>query len=237
FMGESFAIPIDIAMGVVAQLKENRRVARGWLGVEIQELTKDLAEGFGLDRPRGALIARVMDDSPAEAGGIQEEDIIVRFNGEEISRVGELPHWVGRTPVGEAAEVVVFRGGKEVKLKVVLGELPEDPRLASGGGSGGADRQTALGMTVRDVAASRLSDLDIDGGAEVVRVSGIAEEAGLQAGDVVLRMKGRIIDSADTLRDVADDAEAGDVIPVLVLRQQGSVARRTYITLRVPDEG
>ena len=75
-------------------------------------------------------------------------------------------------------------------------------------------------MTVRDVAASRLSDLDIDGGAEVVRVSGIAEEAGLQAGDVVLRMKGRIIDSADTLRDVADDAEAGDVIPVLVLRQR-----------------
>ena len=151
-------------------------------------------------------------------------------------RVGELPHWVGRTPVGEAAEVVVFEG-QEVKLKVVLGELPEDPRLASGGGSGGADRQTALGMTVRDVAASRLGDLDIDGGAEVVRVSGIAEEAGLQAGDVVLRMKGRIIDSADTLRDVADDAEAGDVIPVLVLRQQGSVARRTYITLRVPDEG
>ena len=235
-MGVSFAIPIDIAMGVAAQLKENGRVARGWLGVEILELTKDLAEGFGLDRPRGALIARVMDGSPAEAGGIQDEDIIVRFNGEEISRAGELPHWVGRTPVGEAAEVVVFRGGKTVKLKVVLGELPEDPRLASSGGSGNADRQTALGITVRDVATSRLSDLDIDGGAEVVSVSGIAEEAGLRAGDVVLRMKGRIIDSADTLREVAEAAEAGDVIPVLVLRPQGNVARRTYITLRMPDE-
>jgi serine protease Do len=98
------------------------------------------------------------------------------------------------------------------------------------------DRQTALGITVRDVASSRQSDLDIDGGAEVVSVSGIAEEAGLQAGDVVLRMKGRIIDSADTLREVAEAAEAGDVIPVLVLRQQGNAARRTYITLRVPDE-
>ena len=236
FMGVSFAIPIDIAMGVVAQLKENGRVARGWLGVEILELTKDLAEGFGLDRPRGALIARVMDGSPAQAGGIQDEDIIVRFNGEEISRAGELPHWVGRTPVGEAAEVVVFRGGKEVTLEVVLGELPEDPRVASSGGSGGVDRQTALGITVRDVASSRQSDLDIDGGAEVVSVSGVAEEAGLQAGDVVLRMKGRIIDSADTLREVAEAAEAGDVIPVLVLRQQGNAARRTYITLRVPDE-
>ena len=133
FMGVSFAIPIDIAMDVVAQLKESGRVARGWLGVEIMELTKDLAEGFGLDRPRGALIARVMPDSPAEAGGIEDEDIIIRFNGEEISRAGELPHWVGRTPVGEASEVVVFRGGKEVTLSVVLGELPENPQTASRG--------------------------------------------------------------------------------------------------------
>ena len=236
FMGVSFAIPIDIAMDVVDQLKENGRVARGWLGVEIMELTKDLAEGFGLDRPRGALIARVMADSPAEAGGIEDEDIIIRFNGEEISRAGELPHWVGRTPVGEASEVVVFRGGKEVTLSVVLGELPENPQTASGGRSGGAGQQSALGVTVRDLASNRRNELDVDGGAEVVAVEGIAEEAGMRVGDVVLRMKGRVIDDADTLREVTEAAEPGDVIPVLVLRQQGNAARRSYITLRVPEE-
>ena len=100
-MGVSFAIPIDIAMDVVDQLKANGRVARGWLGVEILELTTDLAEAFGLDRPRGALISRVMEGSPAEAGGIQDDDIIIRFNGENIARAGELPHWVGRSPASD----------------------------------------------------------------------------------------------------------------------------------------
>lgn len=233
FMGVSFAIPIDIAMDVAAQLKENGRVARGWLGVEILELTKDLAEGFGLERPQGALIAKVMEDSPAQAGGIQDEDIIIRFNGEEITRAGELPHWVGRTPVGEAAEVVVIRGGKEVTLEVVLGELPDNPLAAAGGG--GIDRDTALGATVRDVPAGRRSELGIAGGAEVVAVAGVAEQAGLRPGDVVLRMKGRVISSADDLRQVAEEAQPGDVIPVLVLRPQPNGSRRTYITLRVPE--
>ena len=118
-----------------------------------------------------------MADSPAEAGGIEDEDIIIRFNGEEISRAGELPHWVGRTPVGEASKVVVFRGGKEVTLNVVLGELPENPQNASSGRSGGASQQSALGITVRDLTSDRLSALDVDGGAEVVAVEGIAEDA------------------------------------------------------------
>ncbi len=235
FMGVSFAIPIDIAMGVVDQLKDSGRVARGWLGVEIMELTKDLAEGFGLDRPRGALIARVMEGSPAEAGGIEDEDIVIRFNGEEITRAGELPHWVGRSPVGEPSEVVVFRGGKEVTLEVVLGELPENSIVASRGGSG-SSQQSALGVTVRDLNAAQLSELGIDAGAEVVSATGIAEKAGLRAGDVILRMKGKVIDDAATVVEVAESAKAGDVIPVLVLRKQGNSVRRSYITLRVSDE-
>ena len=235
-MGVSFAIPIDIAMGVVEQLKENGRVARGWLGVEILELTKDLAEAFGLDRPRGALISRVMEGSPAQAGGIQDDDIIIRFNGEEISRAGELPHWVGRTPVGEESEVVVVRAGKEVKLKVVLGELPENPLNAARGNGGRPAEQSALGITVRDLAVNRLEELGVDAGAEVIAVSGIAEDAGMRVGDVVLRMKGKVIANAETLQEVAGSAEPGDVVPVLVLRAQGSSVRRSYLTLRVPKD-
>lgn len=235
FMGVSFAIPIDIAMGVVEQLKENGRVARGWLGVEIMELTKDLADGFGLDRPRGALIARVMEGSPAEVGGIQDEDIIIRFNGEDIARSGELPQWVGRSPVGEKSEVVVIRGGKEVTLSVVLGELPENPLMAARGSSGSSSQSSTLGITAKDVPANRLSDLGIDAGAEVVSVTGIAEASGLRTGDVVLRMKGKLIEGAASLSEVAETAEPGDVIPVLLLRPEGNVARRSYITLRVPE--
>ena len=236
FMGVSFAIPIDIAMGVVDQLKEKGRVARGWLGVEILELTKDLAEGFGLDRPRGALIARVMEDSPAAAGGIEDDDIIIRFNGEEISRAGELPHWVGRTPVGEASRVAVWRNGKEMTLTVVLGELPENPLSAARGGSGGANAEAVLGMTVRDLSSNEQAEMGIDAGAVVVAVSGIAEDSGLRVGDVILRMKSRVVADADGLREVAAVAQPGDVIPVLVMRQQGRDFRRSYITLRVPDE-
>jgi serine protease Do len=236
FMGVSFAIPIDIAMGVVEQLKENGRVARGWLGVEILELTKDLAEAFGLDRPRGALISRVMEGSPAQAGGIEDDDIIIRFNGEEISRAGELPHWVGRTPVGEESEVVVVRGGKEVKLKVVLGELPENPLNAALGNGGRPAEQSALGITVRDLPANRLEELGVDAGAEVIAVSGIAEDAGMRVGDVVLRMKGKVIANAEILQEVAGSAGPSDVVPVLVLRAQGNSVRRSYLTLRVPED-
>ena len=107
-MGVSFAIPIEMAMDVVKQLKQNGRVSRGWLGVEILDVSRDLALSYGLDRPQGALVARVMEDSPAAAAGIQEEDIIVEFNGQDIQRSGELPHYVGRAPVGEKSRLRSF---------------------------------------------------------------------------------------------------------------------------------
>ena len=126
-MGVSFAIPIEMAMDVVEQLKEKGRVSRGWLGVEIMELTRDLALGFGLDRPMGALVARVMPGSPAEQGGVQEEDIIIEFNGQEIERSGELPQFVGRAEVGEKARVTVVRGGRERLYQLRLESYPSSP--------------------------------------------------------------------------------------------------------------
>ncbi|TNF88870.1 MAG: Do family serine endopeptidase, partial [Gammaproteobacteria bacterium] len=107
FMGVSFAIPINVAMEVVAQLKETGKVSRGWLGVMIQDVDKNLAEALGLDRPRGALISRVLEGSPAEAGGILEQDIITAINGNEIDFSSELPHFVGRIRAGSTAKVSV----------------------------------------------------------------------------------------------------------------------------------
>jgi S1-C subfamily serine protease len=130
----------------------------------------------------------------------------------------------------------VVRRGKEVKLKVVLGELPENPLNASRGNGARPAEQSVLGITVRDLAANRLEELGVDAGAEVIAVSGIAEDAGMRVGDVVLRMKGKVIANAEALKEMAVSAESGDVVPVLVLRAQGNSVRRSYLTLRLPED-
>src|SRR5690554_1172872 len=123
FMGVSFAIPIDDAMSVFRQIRDQGSVARGWLGVLIQEVNGDLAESFGLKRPRGALIAEVMEGSPAESGGLQSGDIVLEFNGEAVQRSSDLPPMVGRTAVGESARLTVLREGREMDLDVEIGRL------------------------------------------------------------------------------------------------------------------
>ena len=125
FMGVSFAIPIDVAMEVVDQLKSGGRVSRGWLGVVIQEVSRDLAESFGLERPHGALVSEVAPESPAEESELQAGDVIIEFDGNPIERSSELPHYVGRTPANSEVDVTVMRGGERLELKVKVGELPD----------------------------------------------------------------------------------------------------------------
>ena len=231
FMGVSFAIPIDIAMDVVDQLKEKGRVSRGWLGVEILELTKDLAEGFGLDRPQGALITRVLEDSPAEKGGLEDEDIILEFNGDEISRASELPQFVGRAPVGEASKVLVMRDGKKVKLAVTIGELPENPQLQKRGRGSNA-QENSFGLTIGAISPQSTRELNIDAGVEVFAVAGIAESAGFAVGDVILRMRGQKINSVENFKEVAASIKPGQIVPIKVQRQQRSL----YLALKVPAD-
>ena len=231
FMGVSFAIPIDIAMDVVDQLKENGRVSRGWLGVEILELTKDLAEGFGLDRPQGALVTRVLKDSPAEKGGLKDEDIILEFNGDEISRASELPQFVGRAPVGEASKVLVMRDGKKVKLAVTIGELPENPQLQAQG-RGSSTQENSFGLTIGDISSKVARELGIDAGVEVVAVASVAESAGFAVGDVILRMRGQKIGGVADFKEVVATIKPGQVVPIKVQRQQRSL----YLALKVPKD-
>ena len=125
FMGVSFAIPIDVAMEVADQLRSDGRVSRGWLGVVIQDVTRDLAESFGLDRPHGALISQVYPGTPAEEGGLKEGDVITQFNGQSIERSSELPHFVGRVRAGSVAKLTLMRDGKRRTLDVKVGELAD----------------------------------------------------------------------------------------------------------------
>ena len=125
FMGVSFAIPISVAMNVADQLKEKGKVSRGWLGVIIQEVNKDLAESFGLKKAQGALVAQLLPNSPAEAGGLKSGDIITAFNGQEINLSSDLPHRVGRIKPGTLAKLNIVRNGKAKVIELEIGALPD----------------------------------------------------------------------------------------------------------------
>jgi len=231
FMGVSFAIPINIAMDVVNQLKATGHVARGWLGVVIQEVNRDLAESFGLDRPHGALVARVMDGSPAAVGGIHEGDIITTFNGQAIDRSSELPHFVGRVKPGSDAKLDVVREGKQMQLTVKVGELPDrgEPQLTQlDSDEGDAAR---LGITVETLTDADLERLDIQGGVRVTGVSGAAAEAGMRQDDVITKLDNRDVSNADEFIGIASELEPGRSVAVLVIRRQTPL----FLALRVPE--
>src|SRR5690554_5113453 len=164
FMGVSFAIPIDDAMNVFRQIRDDGSVARGWLGVLIQEVNRDLAESFGLSRPRGALIAEVMPDSPAQKAGLQAGDIVLAFEGEDIERSADLPPMVGRTPVGDEVDLTVLRQGKQRTIEVEIGRLPEEETASAGPGGPSGPSSGPLGMTVEPLPEQLAGRLDIEGG-------------------------------------------------------------------------
>ncbi len=231
FMGVSFAIPINVAMEVVAQLKESGKVSRGWLGVMIQDVDKNLAEALGLDRPRGALISRVLEDSPAEAGGILEQDIITAINGHEIDFSSELPHYVGRIHAGSEARVEVIRDGKEMEIELTIGEAPERGEPVVGTIDGGEDSSARLGLIVEPVPDTVLERLSISGGVRVTDAMGNAVESGLRPGDIITKLDNRAVADTASFADIADDLEPGRSVAVLVIRGQSPL----FLALRVPD--
>src|SRR6056300_151434 len=170
FMGLSFSIPIDVAMEVANQLKDKGSVSRGWLGVIIQEVTRDLAESFGLDRPSGALVAQVLTDSPAQEAGFEAGDVIIKFNGREIGLSAELPAQVGRVAPGETADVEVFRSGRSISLKVTIGELPSNEELAANRAQPEPKERKSLGLVVQDLTAEIKERTGVDAGVYVESV-------------------------------------------------------------------
>ena len=232
FMGLSFAIPIDVAMDVVDQLRETGSVARGWLGVMIQDVNRDLAESFGLDRPAGALVANVLDGSPAASAGLRQGDVILRFAGEEIDRSGDLPHVVGRIRPGEEVPVVLVREGERMTLRVTVGELAEPGAVAAGGG-GGQAAGGVLGLVVESLDDATRERLEVDGGVVVAEVQeGPAARAGIRRGDVVTRLDNEAIESVADFRAAVEGLPRGRSIPVLIVR--GGVP--TFLALRIPED-
>lgn len=234
FMGLSFAIPIDVAMDVVSQIKEQGYVSRGWLGVLIQDVTRDLAESFGMERPHGALVAQVLDDSPAKKAGIEVGDIIVEFNGKEIAYSSDLPHLVGRTRVDSTARVKVLRNGKQRTLKVRIGELPAEEELQLARADSRQVNSDRLGLQVKDLTADQRKELEIaSGGVLVMKVDeGAAASAGISRGDVIVKLNNKEVKDARQFRELVDELPEGRSVPVLVIRRNGPL----FLALRVPEE-
>jgi serine protease Do len=223
FMGLSFAIPIDVAMNVANQLKDKGRVSRGWLGVLIQDVTRELAESFGMDKPRGALVAKVLDDSPAAGAGFEVGDIVLSFDGRRIDRSSDLPPIVGSADVGTAVPVEVLRDGSTVRLTVRTAELPEEEalRAAVRPGEPAVAKANSLGLSVKDLSTEERQEYDApEHGVLVTQVDeGPAQRAGIRGGDLVIMLNNRKVKSAEHFQEIAGDLDAGKSVSVLVQRQ------------------
>ena len=233
YMGLSFAIPIEVAMDVADQLKTSGKVSRGWLGVLIQDVTLDLAESFGMKRPRGALVAKVLPDSPALASGIGVGDIIVDFNGQAVMNSSSLPPIVGSSKVGVKLPVVVIRNGREKTLNVKLGELPEDEAVARANIMSEKKKTNRLGFGATNLSDKRKQELEIEGGVVVGHmITGAASQAGVRKGDIILAIDNKAVTDLRQFEEIVEDLKTGRSVALLVQRD-GSP---TFLAIKVPAE-
>jgi serine protease Do len=233
YMGVSFAIPIDVAAKVAQQLKDTGRVSRGWLGVVVQEVTRDLAQSFGLERPEGALVARVVPGGPGEQAGLKVGDVILRYEGQDLPLSSALPPMVGNTDPGTTASLKVLREGKTVDIKVEIGTLEAEPAAAPQTEEPPPSARGTHGIVVRALTKEERQRAQIvSGGALVVEVNpGPGREAGLLPGDILLTIGGSEIDGPERLSEVAGRLTPGRSVPMLVQRR----GQPTFLALDVPS--
>jgi serine protease Do len=235
FMGLSFAIPINVVMNVADQLKTKGKVSRGWLGVLIQDVTRELAEAFGMSRPQGALVSKVLDDSPAAAAGFKSGDVIIRYNGRDVADSASLPPLVGQTPVGKQAEVIVIRDGEETALEVTIGELPGDDALAQAvAPEAESVSEQRLGIKVSEVPDALREALELGEGGVLVEEleSGAASRAGVRQGDVIVMLNQQAVTGPQQFAELVEALPEGKSVAVRIQRQNGPL----WLALKLGDE-
>jgi serine protease Do len=232
-IGLSFAIPSKVVTNIIKQLRSNGVVVRGWLGVSIQNVDRTLAESFGLDRPRGALIAQVGDDTPAERAGLEAGDIIVAVDDAQIDVSADLPHVIGLLAPGDEVDVRVIREGVEAEIEVVIGALEADEIASVSAAPVEPGTVSLLGMTVKELEPSDEPAPTLRGGVMVAAVEpdSPAYAAGVRAGDVITRFGRSAISRLSDMEAAADRVEAGDSVSVRLTRQ-GSPQ---FIGIKVPE--
>jgi serine protease Do len=229
-MGLSFSIPIDVAIDVANQLKANGKITRGWLGVAIQELTRDLAESFGMKNTSGALVAGVEKASPADKGGLEAGDVITKFDGKSISTSNDLPRAVGATKPGKTVAVEVLRKGTPKTLSITVGELPADATDPQQNAKPQAKVESnKIGLSLRELTPQQKKKLNGKNGLLVVDSTGVAAQAGIRPGDVVLGLNNSSSQSVDAFNKQINAVPAGKTVAVLVQRGDNTL----YVPIKV----
>jgi serine protease Do len=230
YMGLSFAIPIDVAMDVQNQLKSSGKVTRGWLGISIQEITKELAESFGMKNTSGALVAGVEKASPAEKSGLEVGDVILRFDGKAIATSSDLPRVVGATRPGKEVPVEVLRRGSTRTLSVTVGEMPVDDKEEARPSRGPAKAEpNKLGLMLRELTPQQKKKLNGKNGVLVVGSEGSAAQAGIRRGDVILAVNNSEVQSLEQFNKLVAAAQSGKTIALLVQRGENTL----YVPVKV----
>lgn len=233
FMGLSFAIPIDVANGIAQQLRTTGKVTRGRIGVVIQPVTKELADGFGLGKPQGALVNSVEKGGPADKAGIEAGDVILSFDGKSVASSEDLPRVVGGTKPGSKVSVRVWRNKAARELQVTVAELTDDRRTQARGGKPQPPAAAQYGMSLSDLTDGQRKELKIEGGVLVDNVQGVAARAGIRRGDVILAVNNQDVKSVDQFRELLSNFDKGRIVALLVRRGGNSL----YIPFRLDRNG
>ena len=224
--GIGFAIPINIAKATVTQLRDNGKVIRGYLGVRFQPLTDDLAKSFGLDSDKGALIASVEKDGPAEKAGFKAGDVILEYDGKQINEGSELPRYVAITPIDKKVRVVVFREGKRQSLDVVIAKLRDGNVASVVDGESGAEN-AKIGITVQELNRELATRLGIKESKGLViaevKPGSPADNAGVTPGAIIIEVNGQRPETLQKFSSVLATVKKDGVVRLLLRRSDGSI--------------
>ena len=231
-MGLSFAIPIDVAMDVSSQLKSGGKIARGWLGVSIQEITKDLADSFGMKNTNGALVAGVEKSGPADKGGLVAGDVILKFDGKAINSSSDLPRAVGGLKPGKSVNVEVLRKGATKTLSVVVAEAPNDKDDVSSPSKGATKPEVnRIGLILNELTPQQKKKLNGKNGLLVTDSQGASALAGVRRGDIVLGINNAEVATVEQFNKTLSGISNGKTVAVLVLRGESTL----YVPIKVTD--
>ena len=229
-MGLSFAIPIDVAIDVSNQLKTSGKITRGWLGIAIQEITKELAESFGMKNTNGALVAGVEKNGPADKGGLEAGDVILKFDGKPITTSADLPRAVGATKPGKIVPVEVLRKGSAKTLNIGGGEMPSDPNEAAQSSKSAPQAEAnKIGLTLKELTAAQKKKLNGKNGLLVIESTGAAAQAGIRRGDVILGLNNSETQSVEQFNKQINAVATGKTVAVLVQRGENTL----YVPIKV----
>ena len=232
FMGLSFAIPIDVANDIAQQLRTTGKITRGRIGVVIQPVTKELADGFGLAKPLGALVNSVEKGGPAEKAGVEAGDVILRFDGKPIGASEDLPRIVGGTRPGSKVTAQVWRNKATRDVQITVAELADDTR-AQRGGRGQQEppaiAPTVYGMSLSDLTDAQRKELKVEGGVFVGEAQGAAARAGMRKGDVILAVNNQDVKNVEQFNQMMGQFEKGRIVALLVRRGTNSL----YVPFRL----